>query len=349
MIHRRDVRGEFHRFKENVTWAGECPWTQDFCFGTENGKLIVPPRNMMELEPAGVTEAINGVAFFENVFGVSTRNEVAILRLNPSAVRVDLMRKFDGGAHGLISTSPGRFVASLGENGLLFVRSTSDQVDLFKGGGIKDSIINYYQLAVLGKHKYEAFACAARNSGVLGIAYDWDGNRCSIAQHRFPRLDIVDVYPLRSPAFPLAAVAVSRDGTLLLSRDILHDRPVALRLWDQTTTVYSVLSIGGHLFVLTRTALHVLPGFAARFLAGERLDQPTPISDMPVDAAFVNLAYDRFLLLVLGDEVFSVEIAKLLPATDSTESDLQFSDITPRMSLLPLEQVHEFDLVTTAG
>ena len=36
------VEGRSLRFPDQeITWAGECPWTGGFCFGTESGDLLI--------------------------------------------------------------------------------------------------------------------------------------------------------------------------------------------------------------------------------------------------------------------------------------------------------------------
>jgi len=41
LVERRSLRFPDHE----ITWAGECPWTGGFCYGTEGGKLLIVPND----------------------------------------------------------------------------------------------------------------------------------------------------------------------------------------------------------------------------------------------------------------------------------------------------------------
>src|SRR5262249_11758168 len=111
---------------ETITWVGESSWNPlfPFCFGTEDGQIRLhslagqggrPPLRVVE---SG--EAINGVADVNDLMAVSTRSEVVFFRLDPSGSAREVYR-YEGGAHGVISTPSGRMIAPLGPNGLLVV------------------------------------------------------------------------------------------------------------------------------------------------------------------------------------------------------------------------------------
>jgi len=62
---------------------------------------------------------------------------------------------------------------------------------------------------------------------------------------------------------------VGKDGTLVLSKDILHDvHPRTMKFENIKGVTYRILSDHGHLFVLTDKVLYGLTGIAERFLNG---------------------------------------------------------------------------------
>jgi hypothetical protein len=67
---------------EEITCAGECPWNNRYCFGTESGKvvfLVGSDAGQPELTTESVSnEAINDVAFWKNLVGITTRSEVLV-------------------------------------------------------------------------------------------------------------------------------------------------------------------------------------------------------------------------------------------------------------------------------
>ncbi len=132
-----------------ASWAGPGPRDGDFCFGSEDGRWIIQTAEGVSYEcrdPAGdIEEAINGVAFLENVTAVSTRAEVAFIT-GPSQGENKTIRSGDPhGAHGVLATASGYFVAPLGRSGLMMVKpetGSKQSVEIILGpkGGL-----NFYQ------------------------------------------------------------------------------------------------------------------------------------------------------------------------------------------------------------
>jgi hypothetical protein len=119
--------GQRHHFADDeITWAGDCPWTGSYCLGTENGKVLFYTHNgrasSLEFSATVAEDAINGVAFFQEFVGVSTRSEINIYRLGPGR-RFEPVGAGPGGAHGILATPGGQFVAPMGTAGILCVDS----------------------------------------------------------------------------------------------------------------------------------------------------------------------------------------------------------------------------------
>src|SRR5947209_4116320 len=71
----------------DISWAGENPWDQGFCFGSEDGQLLF---RSVDGQNAKISKAvvksgdpINGVAFLGTTTAVSTRSEVVFFDLPP--------------------------------------------------------------------------------------------------------------------------------------------------------------------------------------------------------------------------------------------------------------------------
>jgi hypothetical protein len=181
-----------------------------------------------------------------------------------------------------------------------------------------DETLNFYKVVRLGKcGRGDAFACAVRQHGILGVTLSENIDLGSGDAHTFPGLDVVSVCSLASPDWPLAAAGLGLDRTILLSRNVLEaQRPQTLRFDNLEGTAYTILSTNGHLFILTSTSLAIVLDVASSFLKGEALDGPTTIRQWPIRAVDIYLAYDRWLLLVLEDRVISVSIDRLVPRGD---------------------------------
>jgi hypothetical protein len=308
------VQGEFHKIEgEEISWVGECPWTDAPCFGTDQGKLFMPGRTRDFIGPNAdeAFEAINGAAFAGDLVGISTRDNVVVFDRTDGKGT-----PFDGGAHHIVATASGGFVAPLGVNGLLFVTVGPDRIPSLRTGRLPQTDLDFYRIASLGESGgSEILACAARRSGLLAIPLKGTQAWKPI-NHPFAQLDLIDVCSLRSTRWPLSAAALSSNGTLLLTRNLLEERPGSLSIAGLTGKAYSLLTAKGHLFVLTGDSMFVLPNLASRFLEGQSLAQPMEIRQMPIKAVDAFLVYDQ-VYFVLPDEVLSFGIDRLVSTTES--------------------------------
>jgi len=311
---------------EEFSWAGECPWTSGLCFGTYSGRLFMPLGSGQEVAlPASIAvDAINDVAFAGTLMAASTRGEVAVLRLNPSLGQIErLGEPYEGGAHGITARAAGGFLAPLGPDGLLFLDAVAGPGLPLRArvGNVGRDALNFYKLASLCAFggRGEVFASATRRDGLLIIVLDRGEVRPPILGYHSPGLDIVDVCSLRSPRWPLAAAALGADRTILLSRNVFEDRPQPLRLDGLKGKAYSLLCTQGHLFLLTRDGLAILPHLASRFLAGDPLDRPLRTWIMEGRSAEAFMAYDE-IFLESGGEMVSFPIDLLAGDSQRFES-----------------------------
>lgn len=352
----RSTAGTFHRFgDEKLTWAGECPWTRGFCFGTQSGKVLVPPATSLDFGALGVSSEINGVAFGREFIAISTPSEVIVARASQYERQFARVGAFDGGANGILATPSGNFVASRGLHGILLIRRDNRAFTLREIGLTDDAAVNYSRLIFAGKRGADIFTCAGRGGGLFAVTCDWERTHSTIIAHPFSGQDILDVCSIRSREWPLAVAAISSDKTIMLTSDVIRERPIGITIPISGTSVRSILSAEGHLFLLTDHSLHLFPHLAARFLRGERLDQLTHHVEMPSPDTRATIAYDRYLLLGSGEKVFSVDITKLIPehfagvgdlesvAEEPVETLFYTSDIIPRLYDIPVERASQMD------
>ena len=310
---------------QEITWAGECPWTGSLCFGTEDGELLVGRQldngDLEILPPIKVAEdAINDVAFWGEFVGISTPSEVVLARRSPSGdgIHPAVIRTPDG-AHGILATPEGHFFAPMGTAGLLRVEADKIPFDGVTIDKPEQATPYFYKLIYLGKDAdKELLACAARTSGLLMIRSNSD--HMNIIDLVSRDIDFVDVCSMSSPGWPHAVVGLSWDGSLIFVRDLLAEtQPQTLRLEELRGTPYSILSTGGHLFVLTSKEIVALPDLLTRYLQGDRLDHPVRYLQMPIHSVDAYITNGKYLLIVMDKEVRSFEIARLVqPPVESS-------------------------------
>jgi len=332
-----------------VTWAGEFLWTHDLCFGTEDGSIGVRDVNGHEISYGPIIEsgeAINGVAFSRNMVAISTPGELLInLHPFPGGLQTTL---YNGGAHGVVATGSGGFLAPAGASGLMLVELLPDgsfQNREFRGS---DAELYFYRMARLGGTDVgdEIFACAGRNDGLMAITIKSDGipsriiiNKGSITTGN-ENIDIVDVCRLPSQTHPFATASLGIDNSLHLSHDIRREHAqLGLRFPEMQGTAYNVLSAQGHIFILTSDAFYFLPKLADRFLGGEQISGRMTVPRIPLEALDCSIAYEEHLMLIVARSVLLLEISKLpaafglddslRPRLDLESSGLESSEMVP--------------------
>ena len=309
---------------DEVSWVGICQWTGNPCFGTEDGKLLLPAGGV---DGEGVraykmdvfkSEAINGVAFSGDCLAVSSRSEVFFGSKSPLKLNeISPLTVYNGGAHGVVASTTGGFFAPLGFDGLLHMQWSGGPATL-RIGKPNDQAVDFCKVIVLdNEFKGDIVVCAVRESGLLTIKMREDLVSSPIIEHRSEGVDVVDVCSLKSAFAPRAVVALDRDGRLLWTRDVLDQNPpLAVNLDGLKGTVYSVLSTQGHVFVLTSTELVTLPNLADNFLSGLPMDRPLEAKILRMkDAVDIYLADDENIHAIDGDQLFLLPLADLVAGT----------------------------------
>jgi hypothetical protein len=318
----RRVAEQFYKIPDlDVSWVGECPWTNALCLAGEDGRLAFLPgpgaaEGVGPLTAQPATDAINAVAFAGEFLAISSRNEVLVGKWSSGPdPRLDVFpHSFIGGAHGVEAARSGAFLAPIGDLGLLILNYDGGRVDA-QIAWHQDARLNFYRLIRLGNGPDgEVFAVASRRDGLAAVNFASGTLSGPMIHHQFRGHDIVDVCSLNDPRHPLAAACVSRERTIFLMRDVLGtEPPVTVNYGGFEGTAYTLLSAQGHLLLLTDQELIAFPEMASRFLKGDSFDRPLAIVSSPVNAADAFLRGDHSALLIEEDStVAELKIADLV-------------------------------------
>jgi hypothetical protein len=340
----------------DVCWAGLNPLQAGFLFGSEQGSLLFMDEQGNRLGRAKGSlsgEAINGVAYWEQWLAISTRAEVDFF-LTPISQNTQVV-PIPAGAHGVITTKAGYFVAPLGKTGLLVLRPEpvkEQRVTVFSGRAEESPYL--YRVIALRQGGREVLACAGRAEGVATMEFKGVHGSNNLSMMTFDGFDVVDICPLEPGRDSLAAAAISKDGTLILFQNVLEDKqPITMRFQAIEETAYRLLSCLGDVYVLTSKGLYMLANVAEHFLKGELKGAPTPVLPIPLEATDANLYKDEYLLVVTLDEVQRYDIRLI---HDSAKAFLaqgrsfeqQPETISPNRNLREIQQITK-QLVTAAG
>jgi hypothetical protein len=298
--------------RDDATWAGGLPWGPGCCIGLEDGRILLVGMDGSEFGPYEVSpsgEAINGVAFAGDVMAVSTRSDVAFLKVSEFGKRNVERAVYYGGAHGVIRTPDGSIVAPLGKEGILWTGPVRDNVQ--KVGLLKPAeVVPYvYKVAGVGcPERGDVIACAGRRGGFVAIPLSGPvlGNR--VRRSRPDGTDFVDVAALDGPGFPFAMAALGLDCSLHFVSDISGDaRTQTLHCGFHGERAYRLLCAEGHVFMLTDKRLYAFADLASRFLAGEPINNLI-IRHMDLEAVDASFGPDRSLLVVMPDSIYCIDI-----------------------------------------
>lgn len=311
-----------------ITWAGEFPWFNALCFGTETGTLWITSRTgaiglpLQQVAESG--EAINGVAFTRNAMAVSTRADITINRFidtfeSKRDVIVDQTGAFD-----LIAAGQDRLIAPRGFDGFLLAEVSDngllDRRELKPHG----QELFFYRLAHLGAAPQggELLAGAGRADGIIRIALG-PGNEGCIAISRGvssvdqESIDVINICPMRTPTQPFGVAALGIDASITLVADIRQDRPITLRFPAVQGTGYSIHSVKGHILILTSEGLYVFPQLVTRFMGGHDLYGISMVSHLGVEASACYTAYDEDVFLLGTESALMFRISNLFTCTES--------------------------------
>jgi len=299
----------------DVSCVAPSPFGVGFAFGSDDGKIMFTDKAGTSTgSPSG--EAINGIASIGNSIAVSSRQEVVLRTWTPENHRRHTLCVIPHGAHGVSATAGGYYVAPLGETGIMMLKASSspgDSVGVMTAE--RDNMYFYRVLSQPGRDGKDLLICAARHGGIGIAEVRWEDKSYTMRTARFPELDAIDVCFVGGKPESPAIAAVGRDGSLILVRDMLHlKEPLTMKFDTIKGKAFRLLSARGHLFLLTSSALYGLMNLGKRLLDGlpER-KFTTPIFMIPLDAVDASLVGDRWLPVVMPDEVLLFDL-KLIEA-----------------------------------
>lgn len=284
-----------------------------FIVGSSDGQvLVVDVKGTPTVKPRVVSydrEAVNGIAVQGAWLAASTRASITLRSLIPNERKAISVQTAPCGAHGLATISDGCFVAAGGKTGVIMLNPADRDGSL----GVlapPDTGPYVYKLCTLPRASgRDLLLCACLGAGLGAMELRWGEPNYSMRMATFSTGDIVDLCPVGKDG---AVAILTRDGTLVLFDDPLHGtKPRNVKFKTIAGTAYRVVCCGDDLVVLTSEAVYVLSGLAKKFLRG--LDSNTFHTDILVidaDAADINVAHDRWLLLV-GDGVMAVDVREL--------------------------------------
>ena len=299
------IRAIYDRYPHlpDVTWVGPNYQEPGIILGFDDGSIVFAGAatgsisDLEKVSPSG--EAINGIASIgATSLAVSTRSEVSFFQADSPGGPTRVV--FPGGAHGVVATRSGAYVAPLGPEGLLIVRPSSSMVQKFAVSRGTEGKLYFYRVAALhDRHGTETLVFANRKNGVGMSVFNSRDRRRLVRTMGFQGADVVDVCAAATGS--LAAVAVSRTADLLWIKDTSSNvDPVILRPMHVEGAVYRVLAASRHLFVLTSKALYVWIDLVGRALAGQFAGPDMTMLVLPIDAIDMALIEDQYLLLVMG-------------------------------------------------
>jgi hypothetical protein len=168
-----------------------------------------------------------------------------------------------------------------------------------------------------------------------------------------PALNISDVCYIGNNEFPFAVAAFGMDRSIHFVRDIRSDsRIAALRFPGLEGVAYRILSAQGHAFLLTSEWLYSLRGLVEAFLSGQRIDGLTRVQGWKLQAVDANLAFQRWLLVVMPDHVRSIAIDELMSWDEKAPAAVYsgngtIRDSRPDLMDYPWESPREYQLLST--
>ena len=254
--------------RESISWIGQGLETSSRFFGAFEGsfydvKKAVNGKSWTTPFYRDGLDAVNGAATLGEFLAVTSRSEIRLFGRD-KPVRADDrsgLGKFLFGGHGVTAIQGlSTFLVSLGSHGLARIVPVRKQVvaHLFDSFSIG---INFYKAARVGVvADGELVATACRKSGVGVLVLNKERLREFSRLRPFGGLDIIDIHPLRTPRLPRALLALSRDGTICFTPDILNSNKVtAIKPTVPMSEAYGMVVSDGHGFILTDSRLVCIP------------------------------------------------------------------------------------------
>ena len=344
----------------DVTWIGPNPFAGGLCLGFDNGAIIFSETatgyttRPQEISPT--KEAINGVAAIgTSSLAVSTRFDVTFIQIESPISSSRAV--FPGGAHGVVATESGYFVAPLGAKGLLLVSIQGGPQQLMRVTTGTEGQLYFYRITALHDNTgKETLVFANRRNGVGLSEFKGDEDSRNVHCLTFEGLDVVDVCGV-SPG-SLSAIAISPKAEVVWVRDASkRDDPVVMRLDGIEGQVYRVLATPQHLFLLSSNALYVWANLVGKVLYNNTAIPKSGPLVLPMDAVDMSLYGNEYILLVMAaNAIMTLKISDLekrpsqqAAADGLPNSSIEMSRKTKVEDFVPDWQRHDVQQGVMAG
>jgi hypothetical protein len=175
----------------------------------------------------------------------------------------------------------------------------------------------------------DLLVCAGRRGGLGVTQVEWGETSHHLRYALFDGTDIVDVCRLDPDPRSSAIAALGRDGSLFFVRNALNEleRVSTVKFRSVTGTAYRVLRGSNDVFVLTSAGLFVLSDLVRRFIERPTEEEVnTDILALPMDAVDFSIVNDRWLLLVMPDEVLKGDLEEIRRAKPGSAGTTRLSE-----------------------
>jgi len=285
-----------------------------FLLGSDDGRIRrFDPTGLEPLAESRVAESVdvvNGIACSRNHIAISTPRKVVFGYYSDLGKSPSLnVAAYSGGAHGVIATPSGHFVAPRGHYGLLNARESLEPgVFQFDSNRTSTNALDFYKVAYLGTDDgYDVLSCALRQDGIGLVRLAHDSRRTSGLRVLNPGFDVVDVCALKSASTYMTTVALTRESRIILIQEKGDKYEFAVSANSGLRgTPYRIVIAHGEIFVLTSTALFTFPGMAKQLLAGN-VNKQQFYMELYLDAFDVSVAFEKDLLVAETNGVSRID------------------------------------------
>jgi hypothetical protein len=202
--------------------------------------------------------------------------------------------------------------------------------------GANEAGLYAYRIAILGSRiGAQVIGCASRTGGIAAGEFIAGEAKLIFKRAMFPGVDVVDICPLEPETESRAVAVLGRDGSLFLFPDVLNKKSFTMKFETVQGVGYRILSSHGDIYVLTSKGLYVLGELAGRFVRKELFSGvTTPVRVSPMQAVDMNLAHDRWLLVVQSGSVarFDLEAVHKDVLDHLVDAEIQESQPTEEFS-----------------
>jgi hypothetical protein len=315
---------------QKITWAGEGLQSDRFLFGTDNGLILEcgingSLENMHSVRLGQDEESINAVAFCvdENALhlAATTRTDIILNSFFVSPPRRAVWHA-GFGAHGIKRTHTHWFIAPAGPSGVVAVKSDSGEVVDDRNFPPIEHAQYFYDYATLGIDQESGLEVSVFACRRDGLAFFYVEPDVVLKPIRFSKvgtriIDFISVSSIGNSVDPLAWMGLGKGKTLHFMRNPLRIEAIdTLELSFVPGIPYKVLRYGPHAFLLTSKGVCIVLDVVRQYHHGELKSGKRPVRFIGMEAIDINIAFNKWLLVVLPNGIIRMDLAAVLPGVD---------------------------------